>query len=150
MSLDEKIQLDLIGAMKSKDRLRLAVLRMMKTALKNKEIETRSSLKDETARGVLQTLVKQRRDSAEQFRRGGREELASKEELEIKVITEYLPRAATDAEIQSAVRTAIGETKATSMKEMGTVMRAAMVHLSGTTVDGAKVSELAREALTNS
>lgn len=150
MSLDEKIQLDLIKAMKSKDRLRLAVLRMVKTALKNKEIETRSSLEDKAVQAVLSTLVKQRRDSAEQFRQGGREELARKEEREIIVITEYLPRAATDEEIQSAVSAAIGETKAESMKEMGAVMRAAMVHLSGTTVDGAKVSKLAREALAGS
>ena len=150
MSLDEKIQLDLIKAMKSKDRLRLAVLRMVITALKNKEIETRSSLEDKAVQAVLSTLVKQRRDSAEQFRQGGREALARKEERDIIVITEYLPRAATDEEIQSAVSAAIGETKAESMKEMGAVMRAAMVHLSGTTVDGAKVSKLAREALAGS
>ena len=149
MSLQERIQSDLVEAMKTKDALKLGVLRMMKSALKNKEIEKRESLDTQTVRSVLQTLVKQRRDSAEQFRKGNREELADTEEREILVINQYLPRPASDAEIQTAVQAAIAETDAKSMKDMGRVMKAAMARLGETTVNGGKISALARTMLTN-
>lgn len=147
MSLQQKLQADLVESMKSKDVLRLSVLRMMKTAIKNKEIEKMSGLEDPEAIAVLTTMVKQRRDSIEQFRAGAREELAQKEEAEIRVIEEYLPRKASDDEISDAIANAIQETGATSMKDMGKVMKAAQARLSGKTVEGARVSQMVKERL---
>src|ERR1044071_2841636 len=114
MTLQEKIQSHLADAMRSKDQLRLSVLRMMKTAVKNKEIDKMKPLEEGEVLAVLNTLVKQRKDSAEQFRKGGREELAQKEEAEIKIIEEYLPAAASDDDIRSAVAEALQETGAAS------------------------------------
>ena len=133
--------------MKAREALTLGVLRMMKTAVKNKEIEKREALDDGEVLAVLNTLVKQRRDSAEQFRNGGRSELAEKEELEIGVIEGYLPAPATDEEIQAAIEGAIFETGANSPKDMGKVMKATMALLSGKSVDGGKVSGLVRAKL---
>src|SRR5262249_24566442 len=113
MTLQEKIQSHLSDAMRSKDQLRLSVLRMMKTAVKNKEIEKMKPLEETEVIAVLNTLVKQRKDSVEQFRKGSREELARKEEAEIKIIEEYLPAAASDDEIRRAVGEAVQETGAT-------------------------------------
>jgi uncharacterized protein len=141
------IEQDLIAAMKSRDELRLSVLRMVKSALKLKQVELTRALEHSEALAVLRTLVKQRRDSAEQFRQGGREELASKEEAEIKIIEEYLPAAATDEEIEAAVSAAVAESGASSAKDMGRVMKAAMAKLAGKNVDGKRVSERARAKL---
>ena len=147
MSLSEQIQVDMVEAMRAKRALELGVLRMVKTALKNKEVETREELSDETVLGVLNTLVKQRRDSASQFRKGGRDELAEKEEAEIVVIEGYLPEPATEDEIRTAIAAAISETGAESMKQMGDVMKATRARLAGKTLDGGRVSGLVREAL---
>jgi uncharacterized protein YqeY len=147
MTLQEKIQSHLADAMKSKDQLRLSVLRMMKTAVKNKEIEKMKPLDEGEAIAVLNTLVKQRKDSAEQFRTGGREEMATKEEAEIKIIEEYLPAAASEDDIRNAIGEAIKETGASSMKDMGKVMKATMARLAGKTADGGRVSQLVKEKL---
>ena len=146
MTLQEKIQLHLAASMKNKDPLRLSVLRMMKTAVKNKEIEKMKALEEAEAIAVLNTLVKQRKDSAEQFRAGGREEMALKEEAEIRIIKEYLPAAASEDDIRKAVGEAIQETGATSIKDLGKVMKATMARLAGKTADGARVSQLAQIA----
>jgi len=133
--------------MKNKDQLRLSVLRMMKSAIKNKEIEKMKPLDEAEAIAVLNTLVKQRKDSAEQFRAGGREEMALKEEAEIRIIGEYLPAAASEDDIRKAVGEAIQETGATSIKDMGKVMKATMARLAGKTAEGARVSQLVKEKL---
>jgi len=146
-TLQEKIQSDLADAMRSKDQLRLSVLRMMKSAVKNKEVDKMKALEQGEVITVLNTLVKQRKDSAEQFRNGGREELAQKEEAEIKIIEEYLPAAASDDDVRRAIEDAMRETGATSIKDMGKVMKAAMAQLAGKTVDGARVSQLVKEKL---
>ena len=141
MTLIERIQKDLTAAMKGKDELRLSVLRMVKTALKNKEIEKIRALEDAEALAVLQTLVKQRRESVEQFTRGGRKDLADKETKEISIIEAYLPAAATEAELLHAVEAAIAETGANSPKQMGAVIKAAKAKLEGKTVDGKVLSD---------
>ncbi len=147
MTLQEKIQAHLADAMRAKDSLRLNTLRMMKAAVKNKEIEKMKALDESEVVAVFSTLVKQRKDSAEQFRNGGRAELAEKEETEIKIIEEYLPAAASDEDIRLAVEESLRETGAASMKDMGKVMKAAMARLAGKSVDGARVSQLVKESL---
>jgi uncharacterized protein YqeY len=134
-------------AMRNKDQLRLGCLRMMKTAIKNKEIEKMKPLDDAEAVSVLNTLVKQRKDSIDQFRKGGREELAQKEESEIKIIEEYLPAAASEDDIRKAIEEAIQETGASSIKDMGKVMKATLVRLAGKSADGSRVSQLVKEKL---
>src|SRR5580698_11128878 len=123
MALIERIQKDLTEAMKSKDELRLSVLRMVKSALKYKEIEKVRALEDAESLQVLQTLVKQRKESVEQFSKGGRADLADKETREIAIIETYLPAAPSDAEIGSAIEAAVAETSATSAKQMGAVIK---------------------------
>ena len=147
MTLQEKIQSHITDAMRSKDELRLSCLRMMKFAVKNKEIEKMKPLEEGEVLAVLNTLVKQRRDSVEQFRKGGREELAQKEEAEIKIIEQYLPASASDEDITRAIAEAIQETGASSMKDMGKVMQAIKARLAGKTVDGGRVSQLVKEKL---
>jgi uncharacterized protein YqeY len=147
MALLDRIQKDLTQAMKSKDELRLSVLRMMKTALKNKEIEKIRPLDDAESLQVLQTLVKQRKESVEQFTKGGRADLANKETKEIGIIETYLPAAPTEAEIDGAIAAAITETNANSPKQMGAVIKAARAHLEGKTVDGKVLSDRVRERL---
>jgi uncharacterized protein YqeY len=147
MTLQDKIQNQIADAMRTKDQLRLSVLRMMKTAIKNKEIEKMKPLEEGEALAVLNTLVKQRRDSVDQFRKGGREELAQKEEQEIKVIEEYLPAAASDDDIRKAIQEAIKETAASSVKDMGKVMKATLARLAGKSADGSRVSQMVRETL---
>ncbi len=133
--------------MKARESLRLAVLRMMKTALKNKEIEKREPLEESEEMAVVRTLVKQRRDSIEQFRKGGREKLAQKEEAELKLVEAYLPPAVDESKIDQAVAAAVQETGATSPKEMGKVMKAVMAKFTGQTVDGKLVSGKVRARL---
>lgn len=147
MSLTEQIQKDLTAAMKEKDELRLSVLRMMKTALKNKEIEKMRPLENLEALQILQTLVKQRHESVEQFRKGGRDDLADKESREITIIEGYLPPAPNDAEVSRAIEDAIAETGADSLKQMGAVIKAARAKLEGKTVDGKTLSDKVRERL---
>ena len=147
MSLQEKIQSDIADAMRTKDTLKLGVLRMMKTAVKNREVEKMKALDEPEVLTVFNTLVKQRKDSIDQFRKGGREELAQKEEAEIKVIESYLPAAASDEDIRRAIEEAIQETAAASMKDMGKVMKATQARLSGKTVDGARISQMVKEKL---
>lgn len=147
MSLKERIVKDMTAAMKSKEAARLSTLRMAKAAVMNREIEKGEPLTDEELMKMLQTLVKQRRDSVEQFEKAGRAELAEKERAEIVVIEEYLPQAATREEIESAVAEAIAETGAASMKEMGAVMKAAQGKLAGRAADGRTLSEVVKSKL---
>jgi len=148
MAYIERIQNDLTAAMKEKDELRLSVLRMVKSALKNKEIEKMRPLDDMESLQILQTLVKQRRESVDQFTRGGRKDLADKEAKEIAIIEGYLPAAPTDEEIRRAVETAIAEEGADSLKQMGAVVKAARAKLEGKAVDGKALSDKVREKLT--
>ena len=147
MGYIEKIQADLTAAMKEKDELRLSVLRMMKAALKNKEIEKMHALSDLDSLQVLQTLVKQRRESVDQFTKGGRKDLAEKELKEIAIIDEYLPAAPTDQEIHEAIEAAIHEEGADSLKQMGADIKAARARLEGKTIDGKVLSDKVRERL---
>jgi uncharacterized protein YqeY len=147
MSLQEKIQSDIADAMRTKDTLKLGVLRMMKSAVKNREVEKMKVLDEPEVLTVFNTLVKQRKDSIDQFRKGGREELAQKEEAEIKVIESYLPAAASEDDLRRAIEEAIQETGAASMKDMGKVMKATQARLSGKTADGARVSQMVKEKL---
>jgi len=147
MGYIDRIQNDLTAAMKGKDELRLSVLRMVKSALKNKEIEKMHALDDMESLQVLQTLVKQRRESVEQFTKGGRKDLADKERQEITIIEEYLPAAPSDEEIQRAIEAAIAEEAANSLKQMGAVIKAARAKLEGKTIDGKILSDRVRERL---
>ena len=147
MALTERISDGMKAAMKAKDAARLSTLRMVKAAMMNRQIERGAELTDEEATKLLQSLVKQRRDSAEQYERGGRRDLADKERAEIAVIEEYLPRAATREEIEGAVGEAIRETGAATMKEMGALMRAAQEKLAGLSVDGRALSEIVKARL---
>jgi uncharacterized protein YqeY len=147
MSLKERIVKDMTAAMKERDAARTSTLRMVKAALMNREIEKGGALTDEELTKALQSLVKQRRDSVEQYEKAGREELAAKERAEIVVIEEYLPRAATREEIEEAVAAAVAETGASSMKEMGAVMKAAQARLAGKSADGRTVSEIVKSKL---
>jgi uncharacterized protein YqeY len=149
MAITEQVQKDMVEAMRSRDELRLSCLRMMKSALKNKEIEKRSPLDDKEAQQVLSTLIKQRRDSIEQFQKGGRQELADKEAAEIKVIETYLPKALGETEIAAAVKATIAEMGSPTMKDMGTVMKNAMARLQagGARVEGKTVSEIVKKQL---
>jgi uncharacterized protein len=147
MSFIDKIQKDLMEAMKSKDELRLSVLRMMKAALKNKEIEKIRPLDDAESLQILQTLIKQRKESAEMFAKGGRGDLAEKETREVAMIEAYLPSGASAAEMEQAIDAAIDETGANSPKQMGAVIKAARTHLADKTVDGKALSDRVRERL---
>jgi uncharacterized protein len=147
MTLTEQIDRDLVVAMKAQEPLKLGVLRMIKAALKLKQVETGQPLGDEQARAVLHTLVKQRREAAELFRQGGRDELAGKEMAEIEVVETYLPAAATDAEMEEAAAAAIRETGAANAKDVGKAMKAGMAKLAAKTVDGKRLSEMIRARL---
>ena len=147
MALEQTITADIVTAMKAKDPTRLTALRMLKTALTNKSIEKGRALDGAEDLQVVSMLVKQRRDSIEQFTKGGRPDLAAKEEAEIVVLTAYLPASASDDEIAAAVAGAVAETGATSAKDMGKVMKAVMAALAGKTVDGKKVSEAVKGRL---
>ncbi|MGD9561455.1 MAG: GatB/YqeY domain-containing protein [Pyrinomonadaceae bacterium] len=148
MNLNEKIIADITEAMKAKNAERLSTLRMVKANLMNRKIEKGGELTDDEVQKALQSLVKQRRDSIEQYEKGGRADLAAKEALEISHIEVYLPQAATDEEIEEAVANAITETGASSMKDMGTVMKAAQANLAGKTVDGRALSTIVKARLT--
>ena len=147
MAIVEQIEKDMVAAMKGREELRLSVLRMAKAALMNKKIELGKPLGDPEALAVLRTLIKQRHDSVEQFRKGKRDDLADKEEAEIKIIESYLPAGASEQEIDTAVASAIQETGASSAKDLGKVMKAAMAKLAGKSVDGKQVNEKVRAKL---
>jgi uncharacterized protein len=147
MTFLERINQDITTAMKAKEADRLGVLRMVKTSLKNKEIEKMAPLEDAEALKILQSLVKQRRDSIESYQAAGRTELADKEAAEIKVIETYLPAALDEAALAQIVEAAVTETGATSAKELGLVMKAVMAKLAGQTADGKVVNQLVRARL---
>lgn len=143
-----RIQTDLTAAMKEKDELRLSVLRMMKSALKLKEIDKMRPLDDLESLQILQTLVKQRKESIEQFIEGGRKDLADKEAKEITIIEQYLPAAPSDEEMARAIAESVSETGADSLKQMGAVVKAARAKLEGKAIDGKALSDKVRETLT--
>jgi uncharacterized protein YqeY len=149
MSMIEQIQKDITDAMKARDEQRLSTLRMVKSALKLKEVEKMSSLDDKESQQILTTLIKQRKESIEQFTKGGRQEMADKEAAEIKLIEAYLPKAAGEAEIVAGVKATIAEMGSPTMKDMGTVMKNAMARFAaaGTRVDGKVVSETVKKEL---
>jgi uncharacterized protein len=147
MSLLDRIQKDMTDAMKQRAEARLSALRMIKSALKKHEIDSMKPLDEASEMRILNTLVKQRRDSIDMFRKGGREELATKEEAELKLIESYLPSAPTDEEVAAAIDSAIAETGITSLKQMGVVMKAAQAKLAGKRVDGKALSDKVRSKL---
>lgn len=147
MPLLDKIQKDLVDAMKAKDEARLSVLRMMKAALKKHEVDSMKPLDNASEMQVMNTLLKQRRESADLFRKGGRAELAAREEAEIGIVETYLPAAPSLDELEAAVNAAIAETGSSSSKQMGVVMKAAQAKLAGKRVDGKLLSELVKQKL---
>ena len=147
MSLSEQIVSDLTASMKAQDAQRTSTLRMVKAAMMNRKIERGAELDDEEMQKLLRSLVKQRRDSIEQYEKAGRQELVDKEQAEINVIETYLPQAASAAEIEAAVSTAIAETGATSIKDMGRVMKAAQSALAGKNADGKLVADTVKSKL---
>ena len=147
MTLAEQVEKDLVVAMKAREELRLSVLRMAKTALKIKQVELGKPLSDDQAMAVLRTLVKQRRDSVEQFRKGGREDLATKEEAEAEILQAYLPAEASEEEISAAIAAAVTETGAAGPRDVGKVMKATMQKLAGKNADGKRVNQMVRAKL---
>ena len=148
MTLSEQIIADLTAAMKAKDAARTSTLRMLKAAIVNRQIEKGGELDEEELMKLLRSQIKQRRDSVEQYEKGGRQDLVDKERAEIAVIEGYLPQAASQDEIDKAVAAAIAETGAASIKEMGAVMKAVMPRLAGKNADGRAVSETVKKKLT--
>jgi uncharacterized protein YqeY len=149
MTLKQQIIADMTAAMKAQDAARTSTLRMVKAAITNREKEGGGELTDEDVQKLLRSQVKQRRDSVEQFERGGRQELAEIEKAEIAIIETYLPQAASQEEIDQAVAAAIAETGASSMKDMGGVMKAVMAKLAGQNADGKAVSETVKAKLSS-
>jgi len=147
MNLSEKIIADLTASMKAQNAQRTSTLRMVKAAMMNRKIEKGSELDDDEMQKLLRSLVKQRRDSVEQYEKAGRQELVDKEQAEIAVIETYLPQAASAAEIDAAVTAAIAETGATSIKDMGRAMKAAQAALAGKNADGRTISEVVKAKL---
>jgi len=147
MSLAEKIQSDIVVAMKARDDFKLSVLRMVKAAIQLKEVEKLRKLDENESIQLLQTILKQRKESIDQFTKGGRPELAEKETKEAALIEQYLPAGASAEEMDAAVLKAIAETGANSMKQMGAVVKAAKAALEGKTVDGKALSDLVRQRL---
>ena len=147
MPLLDQIQKDMVAAMKGREEARLDALRMIKTALQKHQIDSMKPLDETTELQLLNTLVKQRRESADMFRKGNRPELAEKEEAELKLIESYMPAAPTEAEMDAAVAAALVETGVTSLKQMGVVMKAAQAKLQGKRVDGKALSDRVRVKL---
>jgi uncharacterized protein YqeY len=147
MTLNKQIVADLTAAMKAQDANRTSTLRMVKAAMMNRQIEKGSELDDDDMQKLLRSLVKQRRDSIEQYEKAGRQELVDKEKVEIEVIETYLPQAASQDEIEQAVAAAIAETGATSMRDMGKVMKTVQAALAGKNADGKLVSEVVKSKL---
>jgi uncharacterized protein len=151
MTISEQIQKDITAAMKAREEQRLSALRMIKTALKHREVEKMAPLDDKESLQVLSTLIKQRKESADQFRKGGRDQMADKEEAEITLIESYMPKAAGEAEIAAGVKAVIAEMGAPTIKEMGTVMKNVMAHFQAASmrVDGKTVSEFVKRELSS-
>ena len=149
MSLLARINDDIAAAMRAREAARLGTLRLIKSALVNREVERGHALDEAEERQVVQQMVKQRRDAIDQFRSGGREDLAAKDEAEIALLSSYLPPAADAAAIEAAVDAAIAETGASSVKDMGKVMKAAQARLAGLTADGRTVSETVKRKLSS-
>jgi uncharacterized protein len=147
MSLSDRLTEDLKHAMKSRDQLRMDVIRMVKAAVLNKEVELKRDLDDAEMSRVMTTLVKQRRESVEQFEKAQRTELAAKERKEIEIIESYLPKPLSHQELEAIVVTAVGETGSHTHKDMGIVMKAVMARLAGQSVDGKQVSDLVKSKL---
>ena len=147
MPLLDRVQKDMVDVMKAKNEARLSALRMMKTALKKHEVDSMKPLDEATEMQILKSLVKQRTEAAELFRKGGRPELADKEEAERTLIESYLPAGATEEEVNVAIAAALAETGVTSLKQMGVVMKATQARLAGKTVDGKALSEKVRSLL---
>jgi hypothetical protein len=147
MPLLERIQSEIAQAMRARDESRLGALRLMKTALKKHEVDSMKPLDEATEMQVLKSMVKQRAEAAEIFRKAGRLELAEKEEAELRIVESFLPAAAGEAEIEAAIAAALAETGITSLKQMGVVMKAAQAKLAGKTVDGKALSEKVRSRL---
>ena len=149
MTIAERVNQDMIAAMKARQEPQLTTLRLIKTAIKNKEIDKRAPLDDQETMAVLNTMIKQRKDSIEQFTKGGRQELADKEAAEIRLIEAYLPKAVSADEIEGKVKETISEMGSPSIKDMGAVMKAVMAKFaaSGARVDGKAVNEAVRKAL---
>ncbi len=149
MSLSEQIQKDIVSAMKARAEHRLSTLRMVKTALKNREVEKMAPLDDKESQQVLTTLIKQRRDSVDQFTKGGRQEMADKEAAEIVLIEAYMPKAASEDQIVAGVKEVIAAMGSPTMKEMGTVMKNVMARFAGAgiRVEGKQVSDAVRREL---
>jgi uncharacterized protein YqeY len=149
MSISEQIQKDMVAAMRSREELKLSTIRMVKAALKNKEIDKRAPLDEKEEQQILSTLIKQRKDSIEQFVKGGRQELADKEAAEIQLIEHYLPKAMGEEQIAEAVKATIAEMGSPTLKDMGTVMKNVMAKLqaTGARVEGKTVSELVKKGL---
>ncbi len=148
MSLSDQIQKDLVTAMKARDEARLSTLRMMKSALQKAHVDSAKPMDDAADQQILKSLAKQRVDAADMFRKGGREELALKEESEKEIIESYLPASPSEEEIVAAIDASIAETGATSAKQMGLVMKAVQAKLAGKTVDGKVISEKVKARLT--
>ena len=147
MSLSEQVQKDMIDAMRNKQELRLSTLRMVKAALKNKEINKRAALDEKEELQVFSTLIKQRKDSIDAFEKGNRPELAKKEAEEIAIIEAYMPKAVSEADVLAAVKSTIAEMGSPTMKDMGTVMKNVMAKFAGVRVDGKLVSEAVKKEL---
>ncbi|HWD98563.1 MAG TPA: GatB/YqeY domain-containing protein [Bryobacteraceae bacterium] len=147
MPLLDQLQKDIVAAMKARQEARLSALRMIKSALQKAHVDAAKPMDDAADQQILKSLVKQRTDAAEMFRKGGREEMAEKEEAERKIIESYLPAAASEEDMQAAIEAAIAETGATSAKQMGAVMKTAQAQLAGKTVDGKLLSEKVKARL---
>jgi uncharacterized protein len=147
MALLDRIQTDMTAAMRAKDEAKLNAIRMIKAALKKHEVDSMKPLEEATELQILGTLIKQRREAADMFRKGGRAELADKEEAELKLIESYMPAAPSDSEIDAAIAAAMAETGVTSSKQMGVVMKATQAKLAGKRVDGKALSEKVRAKL---
>ena len=147
MALMDQVQKDMVEAMKAHEATRLDALRMLKTALMKYKVDTMKELDESSELQILNMLVKQRRESAEMFRKGNRTELADKEEAELKIIESYMPSAPTEAEIDAAIAAALAETGNPSIKQMGVVMKAAQAKLAGKRVDGKALSDRVRAKL---
>jgi uncharacterized protein YqeY len=147
MALMDLVQKDMVAAMKAHEATRLDALRMLKTALMKHKVDTMKELDEQSELQILNMLVKQRRESADMFRKGNRPELADKEEVELKLIESYMPSAPTEAEIDAAIAAALAETPGASLKQMGVVMKAAQAKLAGKRVDGKALSDRVRSKL---
>ena len=147
MSLSEQVQKDMVDAMRNKQELRLSTLRMVKAALKNKEIDKRAALDEKEELQVFSTLIKQRKDSIDAFERGGRPELAQKEAQEIAIIESYMPKAVSADDMVATVKSTIAEMGSPTVKDMGTVMKNVMAKFAGARVDGKLVSETVKKEL---